>query len=72
MIQFNGITTCSCGQKFKWVATKPEKGEFVFGEIDKQNQNVLIVEKISDSYHITLKCPRCNKKVFLIKSNTTD
>ena len=72
MIQFKGTAACNCGHEFEWVATKPERGEFIFGEIDKQNKNILFIEKILDSYHITLKCPCCNKKVFLIKSNTTD
>ena len=49
MIQFKGTAACNCGHEFEWVATKPERGEFIFGEIDKQNKNILFIEKILDS-----------------------
>ena len=72
MIQFKETAVCSCGHEFDWVTTKPGKGELIFGEIDKQNQNVLFVEKMLDTYHITLKCPHCNKKIFVTKANVED
>lgn len=67
MIHFEGIELCSCEKSFEWAITKPEKNEFVSGEVDKLNKNVYGMIKIPNGYSITLKCPNCYKKIFVIQ-----
>ena len=67
MIHFEGVELCSCEKSFEWAITKPEKNEFVSGEVDKLNKNVYGMIKIPNGYNITLKCPNCYKKIFVIK-----
>lgn len=67
MIHFEGVELCSCEKSFDWAITKPEKNEFVFGEVDKLNKNVGGMIETPNGYSITLKCPNCYKKIFVIK-----
>ena len=67
MIHFEDIERCSCQKSFEWTITKPEKNEFVFGELDKLNKNVCGIVEIPNGYSITLKCPNCGAKIFVTK-----
>ena len=68
MIHFEGIEQCSCKKSFEWAITKPEKNEFIFGEVDKLNKNVYGFTEIPHGYSITLKCPDCDTRIFVTKS----
>ncbi len=67
MIHFEGIEHCSCEISFEWAIIKLEKNECVFGEVDKLNKNVCGMIEIPNGYGITLKCPNCCKKIFVVR-----
>ena len=69
MLHFEGKYHCECGVEFEWAITKPNKNELVFGEYEKMYKHALSFEQIGDAYQIVLRCPSCNKKKVIVKSN---
>ena len=68
MIHFEGIELCSCEKSFDWAITKLGRNQDVWGDMDRINKNVFGIAECSDGYRITLKCPACDKKMFVFMS----
>lgn len=58
---------CECGNIFEWKTLFLHSGEGWFGRWDEARQNVVDQNSINKQYHITIKCPKCNRKHFIVK-----
>ena len=64
---FDDTYQCDCGTQFKWKTFFLQPGEFVTFRLDDMMKNVVDKDIINQKYHITLRCPNCDRKHFLIK-----
>ena len=58
---------CDCGNQFEWKTFFLQPGEAVFGCWEDLKKNVIRSNVINNKYHITIRCPRCNKTHFVTK-----
>lgn len=64
---FRDTHQCDCGTQFEWKTFFLEHGESVSFRIDDTMKNVIDKGVINQEYHITLRCPNCYRKHFVIK-----
>lgn len=69
MESISGIFNCDCGNQFEWKTFFLQHGEAVFGCWDDMKKNVIKKSMVNNKYHITIKCPECNKTHFITKEN---
>lgn len=67
MESIDGIYCCDCGSQFEWKTFFLQPGEAVFGRLDDIKKNVIKKSMVNNKYHITIKCPECNKTHFITK-----
>ena len=67
MESIDGIYCCDCGNQFEWKTFFLQPGEAVFGRWEDLKKNVIRSNVINNKYHITIRCPECNKTHFIKK-----
>lgn len=67
MKNFSENYQCDCGTQFEWRTFFLQSGESWFGCLDEAKKNVIYQEIINKQYHITVRCPKCNRRYFLVK-----
>lgn len=67
MKNFSDSHQCECGIMFEWKTFFLQSGEGWFGSWDEVKKNVIDQDIINKQYHITVKCPKCNRKHFIVK-----
>ena len=64
---FNDTHQCECGIGFKWKTFFLQSDESWFGRWDEVKKNVINQTIINKQYHITVRCPGCGRKHFIVK-----
>lgn len=67
MESISGIFNCDCGNQFEWKTFFLQPGETVFGRWEDLKKNVIRSNAINNKYHITIRCPKCNRSYFITK-----
>lgn len=67
MKKFSENHQCGCGMQFEWKTFFLQSGESWFGRWDEAKKNVIDQDIINKQYHITIRCPKCNRRFFIVK-----
>lgn len=67
MKNISGTYCCNCNNQFEWKTFFIQSGEAVFGCWDDIQKNVVRKDITNNQYHITIRCPKCNRSYFITK-----